>query len=254
VVSIDLKAVRERILKYNSPTGRTIQAFEKVVNTAWPAGTNLVVEFAKCFVGLSYGDNGMSLDRRADCSQFWINVLYYWFGINDIGSYTEALYGAKRGRHIQEKDIRELVIILYKLSSRNPHATHAAGYLGGGLMGDTRSVINPFKVRSFNWKKDKITAFVDFLTEEQRQSVIVQSEAPATPKPDTKPVEEVYEYTGASYTNIRTGPGTKYADIGNIGHGGRVTKLGEKGSWWNIRHHASGKVGWCANTNLFKKV
>jgi hypothetical protein len=165
--------VLQRVLRYNAPAGRTAKAVEKVFAAAYPAGANLAVEFAKEFNGLPYGDDGMRLDKKADCSQFWINVLYYWFGIRDIGSYTEALYGAKRGKHIAEKDIRPLCVILYKLSGRNRHATHAAGYLGGGLLGDTRSKLHPFRVRSFNWKKDKITAIVDFLTEEQRQSVTV---------------------------------------------------------------------------------
>jgi hypothetical protein len=165
--------VLQRVLRYNAPAGRTAKAVEKVFAADYPAGTNLVVQFAKEFIGLPYGDDGMRIDKKADCSQFWINVLYYWFGIKDIGSYTEALYGAKRGKHITEKDIKPICIILYKLSNRNKHATHAAGYLGGGLMGDTRSKLNPFKVRSWNWKKDKITAIVDFLTEEQRASVTV---------------------------------------------------------------------------------
>lgn len=167
--------VLKRILKYNSASGRTVKALNKVYSTTYPAGTNLVVEFVKEFKGLPYGDNGMKLDNKADCSQFWINVLYYWFGFNDIGSYTEALYNAKRGKHITEKDIKPLCIILYKLSSRNKHATHAAGYLGNGLMADTRSKLNPLQIRSFNWKKNKITAIVNFLTDEQYNSVIVGS-------------------------------------------------------------------------------
>jgi hypothetical protein len=257
-VFVSKEDVLLRVRKYNAVNGRTVKAAEKVFAKAeageYAAGTNLVVEFVKEFVKLPYGDGGMALDKKADCSQFWINVLYYWFGIKDIGSYTEALYAAARGKHIAEKDIKPLCVTLYKLSNRNKHATHAAGYLGGGLMGDTRSRLNPFQIRSFNWKKDKITAIVDFLTDEQRASVIVQPDT----EPSTPPMEPVvtypkYKYSGGGL-NIRAKASTITGKkIGFIRTGYTVEKLGEKKGWWNVK--LGGITGWCKpNTKYFKII
>jgi hypothetical protein len=218
------EAIRSRILKYNSSTGRTIKAFDKVMSTSYPAGTNLVIEFVKEFKNLPYGDDSKRLDKKADCSQFWINVLYYWFNIDHLGSYTESMYKAKGTEYKSFESAPELSIILYKLSDRNPHATHAAGKISAIEIGDTRSTLNPFMIRNWKWKTDKITRIVDFLTPEQRESVIVKDSGgskPAETKPvftrilKSKKVKNVYQYRGEDVKTLQKTLKAKGYNIGN---------------------------------------
>lgn len=51
----------------------------------------------------------------------------------------------------------------------------------------------------------------------------------------------------------RAGAGTKYKDIGDIKRGEQVERIDISGSWWKVKT-SSGKIGWYANTSLFKKV
>ena len=244
---ITKEEVLNRILKFNSPTGRTVKALNKVFSAEYPAGTNLVIEFVKEFKNLPYGDDGKRLDKKADCSQFWINVLYYWFGIDHLGSYTESLYKAK-GKQVYKNlaDAPVLSVILYKLSSRNPHATHAAGKVSETKIGDTRSKLAPFMIRSSNWKTNKITRIVDFITDEQRQSVTVQAGTP-------KPLPRV-KYTGKPYANVRTGPNSiVYKKIAQIHTGDIALKLGDRhGKWMKVRFE--GVDGWTYDDGLFVTV
>jgi hypothetical protein len=173
---LDKEAIKKRILKYNSENGRVMKAFNKVfVSGVYPVGTNLAIEFIKEFKGMPYGDGGMSLDKKGDCSQSWIDFLYYLFGINTLGSYTESIYNAD-GKEYKSIDAAPVLsIVLYKLSNRNKHATHAAGKVSSTEIGDTRSVIHPFMIRKYKgWYDGKVTRVVDFLTTEQRESMIVQ--------------------------------------------------------------------------------
>lgn len=166
-----------RALKHNDPNGRTIRALKKVLFSIYPAGTNIVVEFLREMIGLPYGDDGMSLDKMGDCSQTVINTLYYFFGIDYLGSYTQSMYNAclNRGRKYNTiGDAPVLSIVLWKLSNRNPNATHAGTKASRTKIADTRSKSKPLMFRPFaGWNTNKITMICDLLTEEQRASVTV---------------------------------------------------------------------------------
>jgi hypothetical protein len=174
---LDKDQVLARALKYNSPTGRTITALKQVFNCVYPVNTNLVVEFLRLMIGLPYKDDGKSMDTSTDCSQLVINTLYYFFGIDYLGSYTQSIYNACLNRGKKYSTIGEapiLSIVEWKLSNRNPNATHAALKASGIEIADTRSKSRPLMFRLFaGWNVNKITLVCDLLTDEQRESVIV---------------------------------------------------------------------------------
>jgi len=178
---INKDEVLARALKYNKSNGKTVTAINTVFATAYPAGTNLVVEFIKLMVGLPYGDDSMRLDESADCSQFVINTLYYWFGIDYLGSYTQSMYTAAQSHGKQYSTIADapvLSVVLWKLSTRNKNATHTALKVSDTQIADTRSKSKPLMLRDYaGWYNSKITCVVDLLTDEQKASVTVESVA-----------------------------------------------------------------------------
>jgi murein L,D-transpeptidase YcbB/YkuD len=128
-----------------------------------------------------------------------------------------------------------LSIILYKLSSRNPHATHAAGKVSGTEIGDTRSLLKPFMFRAFKgWKENKITRIVDYITPEQRESVIVHNENKPQPQPEVKPVNSdmpQLEYGDGYITHLTLKPYAKtlQKELNKLGYNLDVDgKYGEK--------------------------
>ena len=252
---ITKEEVLKRVLKFNSPTGRTVKAVEKVFSTTYPAGTNLVVEFVKEFKNLPYGDDGKRLDKKADCSQFWINVLYYWFGVDHLGSYTESIFHAKGAKTYKSfYDAPVLSVILWKLSNRNRNATHAAGKMSASTFGDTRGKTVPFNPsRKWPWNESKVTRLVDFITEEQRKNVTVQAGGGGgTPKPE--PILERYKYAGSSYIWLRSKPSVITGKrLEKIWRGQIITKVAESGdSWWAVKMGVIG--GYCTSKYKFEKV
>lgn len=182
---VSKEEILKRILEYNAPNGRTVKALGNVFGKEYPAGTNLVVEFAKEFIGLPYGDDGLRLDKKADCSQFWENVFYYWFGAR-ISSYTESQWKNKNGKKVTPESITPLCLIYYDFGKPGRMVTHVAGYIGNGKIAHTRSRLKPFMLGGVSYGKDDIAGIVDFLTEEQRASVIVQGEPVYSDRPRLK--------------------------------------------------------------------
>lgn len=172
-----------RALKYNSSNGKTVKALKKVLNAVYPTGTNLVVEFLREMIPLPYGDDSMRLDNSADCSQLVINVLYYFFGIDYLGSYSQSIYNACQKRGKKYNTIGEapiLSIVEWKLSNRNPNATHVAIKVSDTEIADTRSKSRPLMFRKYaGWNTDKITLICDLLTDEQRAAVTVGGVKPS---------------------------------------------------------------------------
>ena len=251
---INKDEVLARAVKYNSKDGRTLKSLNTVFNTSYPVGTNLVVEYIKLMVGTPYGDNGYCSDKKMDCSQFVINTLYYWFGINYLGSYTESIYRAaseKGKKYLTIGEAPILSIVEWKLSDRNPHATHTGLKFSNTEIADTRSLVHPLMIRLFKgWYENRITLIADILTEEQRKSVIVQEVVKPIPVPIPVITPKKYIYKGASYTNFRNKPSVAGKIIGKIKTNDVVEYINKTGIWWNVKFN--GVVGYCTNTKLFK--
>lgn len=253
---LDKEVIIKRALKHNATDGRTLKALRKILDADYPAGTNLVVEFVKEFMGLPYGDDGLRLDKKADCSSFWGSVFYVWFGI-DIGSYTESQWANKNARRIPFENAPVLSLIYYDFKKPGRTVTHVAGKISETRIAHTRSKLRPFMADKLSYAAGDIVGVADFLTENMRKSVTVEETGSGGGQPMAKPAEPVfpvYRYCGATYTNLRKGPGVKYADIGDIRSGETVAKYEEKGGWWRVKHEPSGLEGWTANVRLFRKV
>jgi hypothetical protein len=122
-----------------------------VLEAELPAGTNILVQFAMQFTGkeestdyahwdkpeirLPYSNTSRySLDKSADCSSFWWAVYKIFFDM-DIGTRTLKMYSKWHKKFIPWEERRPGDIILYDFKGRN--ASHAAGYIGGGLIQHT---------------------------------------------------------------------------------------------------------------------
>ena len=76
------------------------------------------------------------------------------------------------------------------------------------------------------------------------------------PEPEPEPVEEdpsypyMGSYTGSTYVNLRSGPGTEYTQIGKFSKGQNCIVLDEKNGWLEIITHEQTPIlrGWCINT------
>ncbi len=79
--------------------------------------------------------------------------------------------------------------------------------------------------------------------------------------PDADPdIPGLYVYAGATYSNVRSGPGTKYGTVGKVSAGEIVhaldAKADEKYIWYLLRRvdaagaPASGTIGWCTSNYL----
>lgn len=193
--------VYTRALDHNSQNGRCMTAlrkvFDKALSNGYPEGTNIIFEFAREMIGLPYGDNGLSLDYKADCSQWVINVMHYFFGISNLGSYTQSLYDASGGTKYYDWKINPpfameylnnappLSYILYKFSDRNPDATHAALKVSATQICHTRSTSKPLMFSPITYEADSsITQIRDLLSPEQHAMVIVGNTQTDYPYPE----------------------------------------------------------------------
>jgi hypothetical protein len=178
---MDKQAIYTRALKHHSPKGRVIKALDKVFGATYPAGTNLVLEFLKEFIGMRYGHVDACMDKVTDCAELWRVTFYIWFGI-DIGNYSDAEY--KHGTFVTKifkflPACRPLDLVFYDTSSKKITG-HVAGifdtkriFQSGAASNHSRVNFSPI----FWLPKGKTSACFRgvkrYLTDEQYNSVIV---------------------------------------------------------------------------------
>lgn len=175
---LDKNAIRERCLKHHSPTGPVIAALDEVLNTSYPAGTNLVLKFVEKFIGWKYGAKDMCMDEVVDCEELWRIAFYIWFGI-DIGNFSDAAYKSILGTTISEDfdsvySARPLDLFFYNTSSAKITGHVAAKY------DDTRifhsgAKENNSKVNfsAITWNKSLFMCIRRFISDDQFASIIV---------------------------------------------------------------------------------
>lgn len=75
---------------------------------------------------------------------------------------------------------------------------------------------------------------------------LLGGEEPA-PEPEPEVLPALYRYAGATFVNVRTGPGTGHASIGRIARGERCIVLALSGGWAEIVQHELAPMvrGWC---------
>lgn len=147
-----LKRTAAYVKAHPPGTGYTLSAMKAVLEADLPAGTNILVQFAMQFTDkeeatdyvhwdkpekrLPYSKTyRYSLDRSADCSSFWWAVYKIFFGVN-IGTTTWKMYDKWHKHFIPWEQRQPGDIILYNFKKGRP-ASHAAGYIGGGLIQHT---------------------------------------------------------------------------------------------------------------------
>jgi cell wall-associated NlpC family hydrolase len=259
------------VSKHLPDTGYTLKAMKAVCTSVYPENTNLMVQFALQFDGketeedltewdsperrLPYGDS-RSLDKKSDCSSFVENVYDIFFGF-DIGTWTEAIWKKYKDNQVQYTALKPCDLIFWNFK-KDRNVSHVAMYIGDGRIIHTTSTSNPLRVDKVTYASGSRVGCVRILTNDQYNSLLYSAEDAGNEDGDNgtpeSPVQ--YKYAGATFTNLRkTAGGTV---IGRIYHNSIVNYINEvkKGStvWWNVYHLSSGKTGWCANTNLFKKV
>lgn len=76
-----------------------------------------------------------------------------------------------------------------------------------------------------------------------------------TPGPDPEPapaMPALYRYAGATFVNVRTGPGTQFAVIGRLANNEQLIALAWQAGWAEIILHGQRPMlrGWCINDFL----
>lgn len=272
-----LTQAEEYVRKHPPNTGYTIKAMKAVCTAAYPENTNLMVQFALQFDGketiddltqwdsperrLPYGDS-RSLDNKSDCSSFVENVYDIFFDF-DIGTWTEAIWAKYKNNQVEYMALRPCDLIFWNFK-KGRNVSHVALYIGGGKIIHTTSPSNPLRVDKVTYAAASRVGCVRILTNEQYNSLLystgdgqqnnTDNGSSSTGTPPPAPVQ--YKYAGATFTNLRETAGGTI--IGRIYRNSIVSYINEvkKGDtvWWNVYHLSSGKAGWCANTDKFKKV
>lgn len=260
-----LKRTEEYVRKHPPDTGYTLKTMQAVCSTEYPKDTNLMVQFALQFDGkdtiedltqwdsperrLPYGDS-RSLDYRSDCSSFVQNIYDIFFGF-DIGTWTEAIWAKYKNNQVVYTDMRPCDLMFWNFKvGRN--VSHVAMYIGDGKIIHTTSPGNPLRVDKVTYASSSRVGCIRILTNEQYNSLLYSPDSKEIPPPP----EIRYKYAGATFTNLRRTAGGKI--IGRIWRNTLVKYINsvKKGKtvWWNVVHLASGKIGWCANTDKFIRV
>jgi len=262
-----LAQTEEYVTKHPPNTGYTLKAMQAVCSTVYPENTNLMVQFALQFDGketeddltqwdsperrLPYGDS-RSLDRSSDCSSFVENLYDVFFGF-DIGTWTEAIWKKYKNNQVVYTDLKPCDLIFWNFKTGR-NVSHVAMYIGDGKIIHTTSTANPLRVDKVTYAASNRVACIRILTNEQYNSLLYtpeENQPPIGPKPVIQ-----YKYNGATFTNLRRTAGGTI--IGRVYHNAIVNFINEikKGNtvWWNVVLLSSGKAGWCANTDKFKKV
>ena len=179
---MDKEAIYKRALEKHSPAGRVTKALDKVFNTSYAEGTNLILEYLKEFIGMEYGAKDMWMDNVVDCAELPRITFYIWYGI-DIGNFSDAQY--KRGTFITKdfnkmSECRSLDLAFYHTSSKKTTGHVAIIYDSQRIFqsgaATNKSLVN---FSPIDWLPTRKTAdcFMGvkrYLTDEQYNDVIVQ--------------------------------------------------------------------------------
>ncbi len=179
-------------------TGYAVKAAEAVYASykagELPPGTNHAIQLALQFDGKETATDlvkrlkekvtpyapGYSLDGPMDCMDFVRNICLALFDLNP-GDWTEGAYKQNIKKQVPWSERREMDLLLNKLSSRNPHATHAMLCIGNGLMLHTRSKSKPLMVTSdalYSAGSRSGTGCFRILSDQQYNSLIIGGVAP----------------------------------------------------------------------------
>jgi cell wall-associated NlpC family hydrolase len=152
------------IKKYPPDTGYTRKAAQAVYDAyragKLPGGTNVGVQLALQYDGVELGSGDLvdmpgdekrlpylasySLDVGADCMDFVRNISLLLFGKNP-GDWTQGAFVQNKAKQVTWSERRPMDLLLFNFKSGRD-ASHAALYLGGGLMLHTRSKSKPLMV------------------------------------------------------------------------------------------------------------
>lgn len=260
------KLAEAYVKKYPPNTGYTIRAAKAVYDAykagKLPPGTNIGVQLALQYDGKEVGGDlisgpekqlpylaSYSLDKGADCADFIRNLILLLFGRN-IGDWTEGIYQRNKERQVPWEERREMDVLLNKLSDRNPHATHAMLYIGGGQMLHTTSKSNALRVESDTKYAPSTrtgTGVFRVLTDEEYNSLIVPAIVVPTPSAPPKAVPKrtrslKYELEITErISNVRTGPGMQYPSLRTLGRGQRLVYLGKTGDWYKVYYNGAAR-------------
>lgn len=185
-----IRARRDDYLRRHSiDSGYTRTKVEEVLAAPLRVGTHLLVEIALQYDGKQLGGDQVAnaekqlpykysydLDRSSDCLVFVRNIVDLMFN-RSIGTYTQNAYDRQKDKQVPWADIRPTDLLLFKLSNRNPNATHAALAIGNGLMLHTTSESNALrveKITKYSAASRSGTGCFRILTQAEYESQIVQ--------------------------------------------------------------------------------
>jgi len=227
-----------------------------------------------------------SLDVGGDCIDFCRNLIIMITGemvdgeyeYRNIGNWSEGVYQNYKREFIPWGERRAGDVILYKLSDRNPNATHGSLCIGGGKILQTSSRSNPLRVDDDSWNRDKVVGVCRTLTDEeyefwtiQEQGAIMeirvngekigeftQDDVVTIQGKDDEPVvrKAVCIKGGSGYVNVRDGRGGDYKQyevIGQVYEGEQVEVIDDTLDHEYLAIVWDGGVGyaWCDNGNHF---
>jgi peptidoglycan hydrolase-like protein with peptidoglycan-binding domain len=194
---LDKQAIRKRALEHHSPTGRVMVTLEKILNTNYPTGTNLVLKFMELMVGMPYGHVDMCMDKVTDCAEFIRITIYIFFG-KDIGNSSHTQYINPKGKIVCTKwnelyKCRPLTLAFYDVDDnsttvRKDGEDHVATVydskhlIQSGASRDTngRRLYSKVAITDIMWHPvDKDGHFLlakDFLSDEEYNSMIIGGE------------------------------------------------------------------------------
>ena len=261
----------EYIKKYKPDTGYTKRVAQEVYEAykagKFPAGTNIGVQLALQYDGIESEQDlvineeeqlpykaSYSLDEGADCADWPRNLILLMFKRN-IGNWTQGIYNKYKDNQVDWEERRPFDVFLWKLSDRNPNATHAALCIGDGMMlntGNSRDDMQLVEDTKYAASKRTGTGVFRVLSDEEYESLIVGDVPAPEEKPSVKYSRKLkfeYESTGEVY--FRKGPGAEYAKYFSIKKGTSITYTGVSGDY--IEAYYKCRIGYVHINYLMKK-
>jgi len=98
-----------------------------------------------------------------------------------------------------------------------------------------------------------INGIVDEYIWDSLRGLIAEPIPPAEPEPEPETyLPAIYKYAGASYTNVREGPGTSFVSIGKLSAGEECIVLDSNNGWVDTVLHNQAPIvrGWCSDKYL----
>lgn len=173
-----------KVLAANLPNGANLWVQTAAQFTGKEEGLDLVRSFQEHRLDYSQKSR-LSFGKSMDCTSFWWGKFEVFFDIY-IGYYSEDQWKRLQGFEIKWSEREATDHILYKFSSRNPHATHAANYMGRdqagqGFIAHTTSASNPYRFEADTYAASSRVGIYRRLTAAQRQSLIIDNHDAAQP-------------------------------------------------------------------------